>query len=325
MNSGDVSAVANRWLVLFNPSSGKGLAKKFEKRIKSFFENNFLNRFDWCETKSLEHMQEQSRLAAENYKAVIGIGGDSTFSIIANQLVRHPGKNQVVLGMIGLGSANDIPKSMGIETMDQAFWVLTGKKVRSMDIGVVTVNDQERHYYFLGTLSIGLGAKVNRYIENFSVYHPHLAFLNARFPWLTGLLGVRHAFSEGSLPALADLKSTAFSQEKIPYSLLVFFNTSLYAKGMFKHPQANPFDGELNGWLIHTHNFFSSIQAARQLAAGTVPFPQLQPLNGTDFTLKFPHPLDIQLDGEIIPAVSSMKIGMLPRHLPVFVPGEKDF
>lgn len=140
--------------VIVNPSSGK----------KGAFTTNSLGvddvraalqavgiDADICETAYPGHATELAQVAIrDGYEVVIACGGDGTVSEVAKSLI---GKKGVTLGILPLGSANNVAHMTGVPfgLLEAARNLHTGK-VKNIDVG--RCNGE----YFLETAGIGLDA-----------------------------------------------------------------------------------------------------------------------------------------------------------------------
>ena len=95
--------------LLFNPSSGRGLSLKKKGCIKENLKKNSLS-FKWFDSESENHLMQLAREKAESFQAIIIVGGDTSFQIVASEIYKTP--YNPALCMIPTGSANDIAKSL---------------------------------------------------------------------------------------------------------------------------------------------------------------------------------------------------------------------
>ena len=95
MNSGE-------YKLLFNPSAGKGKAYKKKEQIESLLQQ-FKVPYEMFITKSEKHLRELANKFSQQGKMLVGAGGDSTFSIIINEIKKN--HTNVNFGMIAVGSS----------------------------------------------------------------------------------------------------------------------------------------------------------------------------------------------------------------------------
>ncbi|MCP5047542.1 MAG: hypothetical protein GY940_10245, partial [bacterium] len=201
----------------------------------------------------------------------------TTFNIIATELLKHD--SPPALGMIGTGSANDIVRGLGIHRVETACKIIKTGRIRQMDIGRIHIKGKSgktQELFFLGTVSAGLGAAVNQYVEACHQRHKRLAKFNPLTQLTAGLLGIRDSFTSDRLPVKAFVEYTdeeanqRFKME-IQFSLLVFLNTPFYANGL-KLIDGSPgdrlFDGQVDCCVIHTDSFLSTMKIALKVPKG---------------------------------------------------------
>ncbi|MGB6338430.1 MAG: acylglycerol kinase family protein, partial [Candidatus Aminicenantaceae bacterium] len=93
--------------ILFNPSAGRGKALKKKNRLEELLKKHDIT-YDLFVTQSEEDLLGLTQEKSKEYNVLVGVGGDSTFNIMANEIYKRSA--DVSLGMIGLGSSNDILK-----------------------------------------------------------------------------------------------------------------------------------------------------------------------------------------------------------------------
>jgi diacylglycerol kinase family enzyme len=314
--------------ILYNPSSGKGRSIKEKRRILQCLKQEAVS-FDLFISQSEAHLMQLAKEAVSQYPVVAAVGGDTTFNIVAHEILsRNKG---TVMGMIGTGSANDIVRGLNIHHIQSACKAIKNGQTRDMDVGCYRVGAQRESSpprYFLGTLSAGLGSTVNLYVESYHQRHPLLAKINPLTQLTAGLLGIRHSFNSRKLP----LKTNLSFQEKdggewikqdIRFSLLVFLNTPFYANGLklaqgpFKE---SLFDGLLDCCIIDTTSFINTICTGLKMPKNkSVDLNEVSMLKAPSFKLSCEQTMDIQVDGDIIRDVMELHVSVLPGRLKVLV------
>jgi diacylglycerol kinase family enzyme len=198
----------NRIAILFNPSAGKGKALKTKVRLERLLHERRVA-YDLMVTADEKDLRVLTRECAGRYRALAGAGGDSTFHIMVDELARS-GAN-VELGLIPLGSSNDIAREFDLHRLEKACEALKEGRAKPVDLGAVEQGGSILKY-FLGQANIGLGARVNRYIEEMSGRRPRLA----RLQNLAGTLGIMRSYRQKEIPLR--LKVQAGEQKKDGFS-----------------------------------------------------------------------------------------------------------
>ena len=233
--------------ILFNPSAGKGRALRVRARLEEALRKNDI-RYELIVTESEGRLRELTREIASAGRPLAGAGGDSTFQIMINEL--RAVRADVPLGLIGVGSSNDIPLALGIGTLDEACRALAAAAPRRLDLGAVAAENRPV-LYFLGQANIGLGASVNAYVETI--------WPAGRRVW-PGIK--RRRASRASCARSGRKRSPSGWPLRRPpshlegtFALAVFSNTRLWATGRAIAPDASPEDGVLDACLIDAATF----------------------------------------------------------------------
>ncbi len=250
--------------ILFNPSAGRGMALGRLARVESRLREHGV-RFDLFVTGSEDELKSLARAHGRTYLTVVAAGGDSTFHIVANELLTTGGPAR--LGMIGVGSSNDIDRAFDLDSLDKACAALRAGRTRRIDAGRIVIGGGIRRY-FLGQANVGLGAMVNAYVAD-------LARRNSRLAgWQTaaGVLGSLRAYRSGRLPVALEV-SGGGAVIRGRFVLAVFGNTRYWATGKKIVPDAKPDDGILDACLVGACPFPRLARIA-VLASGGDPRPR---------------------------------------------------
>ncbi len=103
-----------------------------------------------------------AQLYHNDYDSLIGIGGDGTLSEIVNGLM-HSGVRGYKVGLVPLGTGNDLPEIMGFQNIREIFEALLAESYEPVDVGHVKFNDNDA--YFVNLASFGIGAEVQGYVD----------------------------------------------------------------------------------------------------------------------------------------------------------------
>lgn len=281
-------------------------------------------------TRSEAHLRDLASRSARRYRMIIGVGGDTTFNIIASAILNAfpsgtPADAAPLLGMIGTGSANDILRGLGIHSIPAACRAIIVGACRDMDIGCVYINGSPTPVYFLGALSLGLGATVNQYVETFFQRFPRLALLNPFSQIFAGFWAVSASFKRGLIPVPVQIQ---IPENKPPdahtihsCSLAVILNSPFYAGGLRLSPYAADNDNRLDCCILSSTGFFHTLKLALPIFLGRQPqHPAWTFLQNPCFSLSRADllPFDIQADGEIITGVRTIGISTVSPGLKVF-------
>lgn len=303
----------DRIAILFNPSAGRGKALEKKDRLE-----HLLRRWeveaDILVTADEEHLKSLTKECAGRYSVLAGAGGDSTFQIMINEIVRSGAK--VDFGLIALGSSNDVAREFGVESLEKACQALKRRRLRPTDLGSIE-DEGEVLGYFIGQANIGLGAKVNRYVEGLARNKRRLG----AFQTLAGARGIIAAYRRREVPLHLNVQA---GEQKMSgaYAAAVISNIRYWATGRLINPFARTDDGRLDGCLIAGCSFLRLITLARLARNGRhVGAPEVAFLTGTEFAVFSEQNFEVQADGEIIGGretprlFRSVRFRVVPRAL----------
>ena len=302
-------------LVLFNPSSNQGRAAGKRGILQAALNRAGLEHA-FVVTQSVGHLRRMAREAGRDYKIIVGAGGDSTYSIIAGEITA--GRTDAVLGMIPLGSSNDVPREFGLERMDRAVQALKEGRTRAIDLGVVRAGGSVLGC-FLGQANVGLGAVVNRRVARMAERRRK----TARRQWAAGYLAVRAALWSREVPLRLDIKDggPAYSGKVLA---AVFSNIRYWATGKIIAPKARTDDGLLDLCLIKPCRFLRLAEIYRLAGKGRHGrLRQVEFRQAGVFRLRSEVPMEIQADGDILGTsdgrtrFNDLEIGILPAALQI--------
>lgn len=150
-----------KYLLLYNPVSGKG---KFKNKIpyikRAFKERNLI--LDIYESKSAKDLINKSKLEAANYYCYLVSGGDGTVNEVINGIMASDQKP--VLAILPSGTANDTAAILGMKkNIKKSLKVIFENKPIKMDVN--KINDK----YFIYTTSAGILTKISYDIDRDNV------------------------------------------------------------------------------------------------------------------------------------------------------------
>lgn len=282
----------DRIAILFNPSAGRGKALKKKGRLEQLL-LEWEVPFDLMVTASEDNLRARTRECAGRYRALAGAGGDSTFQIMIDEIVRS--RAEVDFGLIAVGSSNDVAREFELHSLEKACAALKRGRTRSIDLGSIE-HDGEILRYFIGQANIGLGARVNRYVEKMSEKRPLLA----AFQSLAGTLGIIRSYRKKEVPLHLTVLSEGQRSDGF-YVVANFSNIRFWASGRTLNPSARPDDGQLDGCLIGKCSFLRLAHLAFLARKGRhVGAPEVEFRRASAFEISSERGFEVQVDGEII-------------------------
>lgn len=142
-----------RYVLIYNPKSGKGKIKKDVETIKSFFHYEGLE-LDVHETMSKDDAKSFLASSTKTYDVVLAAGGDGTISTVVNGIMKLDKKP--ALAVLPYGSANDISHIFGYnKNIKKTLKRIISTKPVMMDIN--QMNDE----YFVYTAAAGLFTRIS--------------------------------------------------------------------------------------------------------------------------------------------------------------------
>ena len=280
--------------------AGGGRAGRLREKIESLLRKNALS-FDLHITKSEERLKALSREMAAEGRTIVGAGGDSTFHLIINEIIKAGGR--APFGMLGLGSSNDITLEFGLEPLERAVAALKLGRTKTVDLGCLKQGNKGLRF-FLGQANIGLGVSVNKYVDGLAHRRPWLA----RRQTLAGTLGIMRAYRKRRVPLDLVIQSTE-GTFKGSFIVAVFSNTRYWATGKLIAPQARPDDGRLDACLIEKCSFLRLARINSLAKTGRHGrAPEVRLFQSAEFSVSSPAGFNIQADGEILPFDSALAV-----------------
>lgn len=299
---------------LFNPSSGRGKSLKKRRNIESVLKKEKI-RYKWLTSKSEKHLKKLAKSASKEYPVIVAVGGDTTFQIVASELLSA--KTDAAMGMLGTGSTNDITRCLGIQRPKQLCRAIKSGQTRQMDVGYLEIPGEKHPTLFLGTLSLGMGVEVNQYMAKFWARHPLLKRGGDWVQTAAGIGGIRDTFRRGAVPSKIRIRAEGLD-EWFDFALLAFTNINYYAGGLRLIPETNPFDGQLGCCVIQTEDWRQTIAVARLSQKGKhVDHPRVKIYSGSSFQMESEEPVTLQYDGEVTRPTREFRIFLQPAALKI--------
>lgn len=264
-------------LLIVNPACGaRGTARNLPRILAEVEEA--LGDVTILYTSRRGHARELAEEAAgQGYPLIVAVGGDGTFSEVANGVLRFAdrsspkglgerrqtgtaptdrsdGQAEVTeevmsrspgnpaVGLINVGTGGDFRRSLGIEAgVERCLQALSSGHERLVDVGRAAfpvVDGKLVEHYFVNVLSAGLGGLVDRYIDRMPT------FLGGRLGYYLAAIGAVIVSRERPLRARIRWQGKT-REETIPAYLVAICNGRWFGGGMDVAPMASPDDGRL--------------------------------------------------------------------------------
>lgn len=306
--------------VILNPYAGRWKALKMQEVVKSELKNAGID-YEFVVTERPTHGTE---LAAEAVKAgfspIISAGGDGSISEVVNGMMRGAllvGSYASVppLGIMPLGSANDLVVNLGLPTpLTDAAKVIAQGVTRKIDLGEVRASngvDKVVHTRFFDNNSaIGL--------------EPSITLIQQRIKFLGGPLRYLLATLIGVMKNpqwTMNLEWDGGSYQG-PATLVTVGNNPLTGGLFYMTPHADPGDGLLTmvyGAVKTRRGILQILPRTMKTGADSyVEHPAITEINITKLRIVTDQPTPVHADGEIMLSNASIiEYRVLPNILPV--------
>lgn len=257
-------------------------------------------------TRAGEEAELAAMAVAQGYGTVAAVGGDGTWSNVANAILRSGRRAR--LGLVPGGTGCDLAKSLGIPQRDVrgcAKIILEGR-VKAIDVGKI----EER--FFLNVAGFGYDVAVLE--DSWSV-----AYLEGSLLYL--YCAVRQL---GSFPGFTVewARDGASAPQKRELLMLILANARVFGGGFQIAPQADLADGQLDAIAFGNMGFWARVGIMRKLRAGThLLSAHVEASRASSVALHFAAPPAYETDGEWNRAASSeVRVEVVPKALDVLVP-----
>ncbi|MBV8171691.1 MAG: lipid kinase [Candidatus Eremiobacteraeota bacterium] len=230
---------------------------------------------------------------------VIVGGGDGSLHYALQHLMKYP----LPLGILPLGTANDLAKSLGIPLgLEEASAVIARGATRRIDVGCVNGT------YFFSEMSIGLSPMVARLLSK---------DLKAR-------LGVV-ALAYRAFQVMRRMQRFAASvncdgHEYVLRSAQLTIGNSRSFGGFIANDEARIDDHRLDLYSVSFRYWWSYLEAVRALLARRYDEARsVETMHGARFEIRTKRPKAIEADGEIV-SMTPATVNVVPSAVAVFVP-----
>ncbi len=322
----DVRAAGNlltgrRHFVVFNPGSGRGRGARRIATYRQLLEEALADVTFATTARPGEERDLAERAASEGYDVVVAMGGDGTWSSVANGILAS-GRDEVALGVLPSGTGNDFARNFGYDPGDtaNAVRVIADGHIRRVDVGRVDslsasdhAPDHQESRHFLNLIGFGFDIAV---IE---------AAAGARFLKGALLYKVTALMQLFRFPGFEFRLATGGGEEREGRHLMLTISNGRYFGGGFPiAPEATVGDGLLHACMIGDAppltrlKLFNLAERGRHVTADRVEI-----LADMGFRLRFDEPPRFELDGELrCAAEATMDVRIVPGALRVVAPAE---
>lgn len=308
-----------RHFVIFNPASGRGRGKR---RIEVYRQLLSDQLDDVTFAESAEPGGEialADKATAEGYDVVVAVGGDGTWSNVADRLLAS-GRDDITLGILPNGTGNDFGRSLGFDPSDvgAAVKVLRSGNIRIVDVGRVETESASEHTperwqtrYFLNLIGFGFDIAVidaaagARFLKGELLYKITALQQLFRFPGVELRLS-----SEGG------------EERSGGYLMVTVSNAPFFGGGFPIAPDATVQDGKLHACQISDASPLSRLRLFNLAERGRhVTSDRVEVIADSGFRMEFPAPPRFEVDGDVRRSAGhTVEARILPGALKVIAP-----
>lgn len=319
--SGSGTDEGKRHFVVFNPASGRGGGGRRIARYQELLTAALERVTFGATTRPGEERDLAERAVDDGYDVIVAVGGDGTWSNVADRLVAS-GRDNVALGILPSGTGNDFGRNFGYDPRraSDAVAVLAAGHTRRIDVGRVDTPSASEHdpgrlepRHFLNLIGFGFdiavidGAADARFLRGELLYKVTALQQLFRFPGL-------RARVEAAGGAVRDARQL----------MLTVSNGRFFGGGFPIAPDATVDDGKLHACLIGDAppftrlKLFNLAERGRHVGSGHVEI-----LDDRAFTLTFDEPPRFEMDGDVRRASGDrIEVRSLPGALRVVAPAD---
>jgi diacylglycerol kinase (ATP) len=290
-----IERVQNALLVIVNPTAGGGRAA----RIVPWLRDRLAARPD-ARVEVTGRAGDAERWAAGFERAdtgrIVAVGGDGTVQEAVNGIMAA-GNDGTSLGIVPVGTGNDLARSLGLPRDPAAAWtVAVGRGERPIDLMRATSGDGRRRW-FGSAGGIGFDAQVA------SAMATRSAWQRGRAAYLVTTLSELRRFENRSVELTLDGVATTAR-----VLFVAVANGEYYGGGMRIAPGARTDDGMLDLCVVGNVSRVTALAQLANLYRGThVHHPQVEMRRARSVAISGEPATLVHLDGE--------PFGSLPVHI----------
>ena len=162
----------NKWFAIANPNSGAGKSESLLSRVEAELSKNQIE-FELHKTSvSGDEIMLVKKATSLGYRKILCIGGDGTIQkIVAGiQIQKNIPKENILFGLVPLGTGNDWAKSKGIPSrISESVPFLNSGKIKTQDVGLANIKASEKEIkrYFITYSGVGFDSFMLKKIHGY--------------------------------------------------------------------------------------------------------------------------------------------------------------
>jgi len=311
-------------LVIYNPHAGRGRVRTLWPQVELALHQAGVD-FDIAATGFPLDALRLGAQAAQEYSAVVSVGGDGTTHEVVNGLLRASAEGETIpLGIVPMGTGDDFVKMLPPETpiggkpfdWSAAVERIARGQTHLYDVGRIQAEGKkpglgDGPHYFTNSMTLGFGAlaafhhaSMPRFLKGIWAYFAAIARTMVAFP----VLHARFTLDE----------QPAFEQAS---TITAVMNGRCFGNGMWVAPQACADDGSLDMMITREISRLTIIRLLPKLMQGKhIHEPEVAMYRARKVVIESVAPLVVEADGEV-PFLQArrLEVTVLPGRLRVMV------
>lgn len=266
-------------MIIANPRAGHGRGNRTLEQLRELIRRRGLD-IEPVPTERPGHATELARRAAGTVDRIAVMGGDGTISEVVNGLAG----SETALGVIPMGTGNDVARSLGIPIgdIDAALDVAWSGVTRAVDVG------RERDRLFISVLGIGFPAIVAAEANGFTRLRGPAAFFVAVYKALHRLRAV---------PLEIRLDDETIERDCVA---ILVQNTPYTGGGLKMAPAAEVDDGALDVVIVADIGKLDlMVRFPRAYSGRHLEHPSFSVHRSRTITVRSPDPMVKMFDGDL--------------------------
>lgn len=297
--------MSERVCVIVNPAAGRGRGSRILPEVRAAFGARGVTEVR-CTTAPRQERELATRALDEGFTTLVAVGGDGTWSNVANAILASGADAR--LALLSGGTGNDFAKTAGSPARDVAETARLAVEGPDQRVDVGRIEGR----YFLNVSGFGFDIAVLEDIHRIRWLKGNSVYLYSALRQLLGYGGVD-----------IDVASPAARRGPASHLMLIIANAKNFGGSFRIAPQASLTDGMLDAVSIHNAKPLRRIALFGAATKGThVQAPEVKVEQAPSFTLRFASPPAYETDGEYNRAASDeIEIASVPGALRVVTPG----
>jgi YegS/Rv2252/BmrU family lipid kinase len=287
---------------IVNPAAGGSKIDKIQERLKSRLKDlGIMGEF--VKSTGSDDVAKLTRMAVDKgYKTIVAVGGDGTINEVMNEIIDEP---KVVMGIIPIGTTNDLADSLGIHGWFAATGILASRKVQEINLGKIGKR------YFVTSVTIGFDAEFSK--------EKRLTYGNAfdRLRFGARLFSKSASFKPINIKMKFD---NNYDVEAEAFSVIVSNSKFFPTKQIAANVQDNLLDTivitKIPGYKMLKYGFASD--------ASAIELPKISVFHSREIIIETRKARDVAADGQVV-GQTPVKVSLADKRLRVIVSRKRKY